>query len=607
MLENETATKGSVLIYTRSPIQDQYSPYLAYSVHLAYSSDQTYYQALNQNYGVLFATATIADNNTINAKGLKKPYLFYTADNSFGIVAIRTKADGSDDEDSKGKVLLWTSKELMHFDEIGLVDLKGDVYVDEVSCEYNSQAGVYRFNWKDAKGNVYENTLTELKDLESISYPEAGNMISHSYISNAPEGAIQGNILPVDHNLGTKLLTRWLPLENIEIKVPDVIEASSVDDINKVTATAVYTDGSTAIKQVLWNTDSIDFTKAGIYEITGIATQDTYSFPLAVGYADPDVILWKDKYYFIATNDNTNDIGLYVREADTVLGLFDEGVKEYLILDVDESIGLVQTFWAPEFHVIKGEMYILFAYSGKTWGPQSYIMRLKKGGSIIDAHSWEEPIRVMKMNGDYLATSGITLDMTCFEACGISYLMWSYRIWNPEDSGSMLYIATINPDKPWLLTSEPILISRPLYGWENHEQTINNEGPYALLTKDYVYVAYSGGAAGGYSYVLGLLKIKKGENLLEPKNWIKSNAPVLSYYSMEDVYGPGHNTFFKDSYGNHMIAYHAQEAMRGTPRCTAIHRMHYNISGIPIFDMSAKRDLNQELVKVTSKVRVKDK
>ena len=76
---------------------------------------------------------------------------------------------------------------------------------------------------------------------------------------------------------------------------------------------------------------------------------------------------------------------------------------------------------------------------------------------------------------------------------------------------------------------------------------------------------------------------------------------------MEDVYGPGHNTFFKDSYGNHMIAYHAQEAMRGTPRCTAIHRMHYNISGIPIFDMSAKRDLNQELVKVTSKVRVKDK
>ena len=604
MLGNETVTKGSALIYTRTPIQNQYSSYLAYSVHLAYSSDGTCYQALNQNYGVLFATSTIAYNNTINEKGLKRPYLFYTADGSFGVVAIRINADGSDDEESKGKVLLWTSRDLMHFQEIGLVDLKKDDYVEEVICEYNSQAGVYTINWKDSTGNNYKNTLSKLKDVDSISYPEAGNEISYASLSNAPEGAIQGNVLPVDHDFGTELLMKWLPLENIEIKVPDVIKASSVDEVNEVTARAVYTDGSTAIKQVLWDTETIDFTKAGTYEITGTVTQETYPFPLAVGYADPDVILWKDKYYFIATNDNTDGIGLYVREADTVLGLFEEGVKEYLILDVDESIGLIQTFWAPEFHVIGDELYILFAYSGKAWGPQSYVMKLKKGGSIVDSHSWEEPIRVMKMDGTYLATSGVTLDMTYFEVCGVSYLMWSYRIWNPEDSGSMLYIATINPDKPWLLTSEPVLLSRPLYGWENHEHTINNEGPYALLTKDYVYIAYSGGAAGGYSYALGLLRIKKGEDLLNPDNWVKNNAPVLTYYSMEDIYGPGHNTFFEDSYGNHMIVYHAQGTMRDTPRCTAIHRVHYNKFDIPVFDMSAKRDLNQELVQVTSKVIV---
>ena len=100
------------------------------------------------------------------------------------------------------------------------------------------------------------------------------------------------------------------------------------------------------------------------------------------------------------------------------------------------------------------------------------------------------------------------------------------------------------------------------------------------------------------------IRIRKGENLLETKNWEKSNAPVLSYYSMEGVYGPGHNTFFEDSYGNHMIAYHAQEAMKDTPRCTAIHRVHFNKHGIPVFDMSADRDLNQDLVQVMSKVVV---
>ncbi|NLJ96097.1 MAG: family 43 glycosylhydrolase [Clostridiales bacterium] len=605
ILGNETATKGKVLIYTRVPVKDQYSTYLAYSAHLAYSSDGISYQALNQNYGVLFATSTIDNNNnTINEKGLKKPYLFYTSDGKFGVVAIRINADGSDDEESKGKVILWTSHDLMDFQEIGLVDLKKNIYVEDVICEYDSQSRVYVINWKDSEGNIYKNTLSDLMDVDSTSYPESGNMIPQISVSNPPEGAIQGNVLSVDQDFGTELLMKWSPLENIEIKVPEIIKASSVDDVNKMTATAVYTDGSTAIKQVIWNTDTIDFKKPGTYEITGTVTQDTYHFPLAVGYADPDVILWKDKYYFIATNDNTNGIGLYVRQADTVLGLFEEGVKEYLILDVDESIGLVQTFWAPEFHIIGDELYILFAYSGNTWGPQSYVMKLKEGGSIIDPHSWEKPIRVTKKDGTYLATNGITLDMTYFEACGVSYLMWSYRIWNPEDSGSMLYIATINPDKPWLLTSEPVLLSRPLYGWENNEHTINNEGPYALLTKDYVYIAYSGGAAGGYSYALGLLRIKKGENLLEAKNWVKNNAPVLSYYSMEGVYGPGHNTFFKDSYGNHMIAYHAQEAMKDTPRCTAIHRVHFNKHGIPVFDMSADRDLNQDLVQVMSKVVV---
>ncbi len=583
-----------------------YSSHLAYSAHLAYSSDGISYETLNQNYGILFASSTVAYNNTICEKGLKSPYLFYTANGGFGIVAVRINADGSDDGESKGKVMMWTSEDLFHFKEIGLMDLHKDAYVEEVICEYNFLTGMYVISWKDGDGNLYKNTLYDINDLGSVSCAETGITISYTTAVTAPEGAVKGNVLKVDAQFGVELLMKWSPLQNIDVKVPDLIKAVSVNEVNAVTATAVYSDGSTANKQIIWDTDKIDFSKSGTYDITGTVTQDVYPFPLAIGYADPDVIQWNGKYYFIATNDNINDIGLYVREADTVLGLFEEGVKEYLILGVNESKGLVQTFWAPEFHEIGNELYILFAVSGNIWGPQSHVMKLKRNGNIIDLACWEDPIRIMKIDGTYLATTGITLDMTYFEAYGVSYLVWSYRnrIFDPEDTGSILYIATINPARPWELTSKPVLLSRPLYGWENNEHTINNEGPFAIVTEEYVYITYSGGAAGGYTYVLGLLTIKKGDNLLDSNNWIKNNAPVLSYYSVKDEYGPGHNSFFKDKYGNLMIAYHAQESLKGSPRCTAIRRVHFNSTGIPVFDMSVERDLNAELAHVSMKVVV---
>lgn len=112
---------------------------------MAYSDDGVNFKELNKNYGILFATATISSNNTINEKGLKKPYIFYTAEGAFGIIAIRVIWDGSIDEESKGKVLVWTSEDLVNFEEIGLIDLKKDAYVEEVTCEYEVAAGIILF------------------------------------------------------------------------------------------------------------------------------------------------------------------------------------------------------------------------------------------------------------------------------------------------------------------------------------------------------------------------------------------------------------------------------------------------------------------------------
>ena len=309
-----------------------------------------------------------------------------------------------------------------------------------------------------------------------------------------------------------------------------------------------------------------------------------YRFPLARGYGDPVIFSWEGKWYFISTNDNLNDIGIYVREAETVAGLFAEGITEHLILPYDEKRELIQTFWAPEFHVIGGELYILFAVSGRQWGPQCHLMKLKKGRKITDPGSWEDPVKVVRKDGSPLAPNAITLDMTYFKTERRSYVVWSYRehIGTPLDTGSMLYIAAIDEDKPWILTSEPQLLSRPLFGWENLEGTINNEGPYAFIRNGKVYLTYSGGSANAYTYAVGLFTADTGDDLLDINSWAKSISPILSFYSV-DEFGPGHNSFFTDENGDLMIAYHGETGIHEHLRCDMIRKVCFKEDGTPYF------------------------
>ena len=334
--------------------------------------------------------------------------------------------------------------------------------------------------------------------------------------------------------------------------------------------------------------------------------RQAFRFPLARGYGDPVVFPWEGKWYFVATNDNLNDIGLYAREADSAEGLFAPGIEEHLILPFDPERGFEQTFWAPEFHVIGGEAYILFAVSGHAWGPQCHVMRLKKGGRPIWAEDWADPIPVLRKDGSRLSTDGITLDMTYIKAASGSYMVWSYRrhIGTPRDTGSMLYIASIDEKEPWRLTSEPVLLTRPLYGWENVAGTINNEGPHALIRDGKVYLTYSGGSANAYTYALGLLTANGADNLLNPAAWKKSITPVLTFRSVAGEYGPGHNSFFVNDQGETMIEYHAETDIREHLRCDGIRRVHFRADGTPYFQMSTEEDLPEDQRKVRIRVTV---
>ena len=400
----------------------------------------------------------------------------------------------------------------------------------------------------------------------------------------------------------------WSRLYHTQVRVPDSIEISSWEELKDVKVCAVYSDGSAVRKAVDWDVVHAEPCEDGYIFVPGRIRQQHYPFPLIQGYGDPVLFRWDNKWYYISTNDNTGQIGIYVREADTVPALFAPDAKEHLILGVDEEKDFIQTFWAPEFHVIGGELYILLALGGKVWAPQCHVMKFKKNGKITDPGSWETPRRVLTKDGTLLGDGAISLDMTFIRGKKAAYMAWSYRenLGTELDSGSMVCIAEVDEQEPWKLKSDPVVLTRPLYGWENVENTINNEGPYAFEKDGTIYLTYSGGSADRYSYALGLLTASVDADLADVHSWKKSPTPVLSFYSVDGEYGAGHNSFFTDEEGNLMIVYHGETEIDSTLRCPGIRRVHFDVQGRPVFDLSEERDLNPELADVKLKVRIRE-
>lgn len=530
----------SINAYNRLPEGDEYSVFLAGSIHFQYSTDGIHFRPLNQNYGMLFPTAGITPENTIVPRCALHPRLF-RRDDTYGIAAVCSDLNGN--PQAEERLCFWITKDFLSFQEMDLISEK------DLS------------HWQEAP-----NAVLELSDA-----------------------------------MGQKIVDAWTPLTAKSVFVPANLTLQTPRELWETKVLLEYSDGSTDEKTVDWEVPEKELLPNGRFtpgkhQIHGLIHRENLPYPLAVGYADPVVFPWENKWYFLSTNDNLGDIGMFIRRADTVEKLFDGSAIERCILPYNPEKGWVQTFWAPEFHVIGGEAYILFALGGHKWAPQCHMMKLKKGGDLLNPDSWEEPVRVLKADGSPLTEDGISLDMTHFQAGGKNYLAWSYRygIGTPLDTGSMIYLAETDPQKPWQLTSRPILISRPLYGWENTLGTVNNEGPYALLAHGKVYLTYSGGSANGYSYAIGCLMADETSDLTDPASWFKMPCPLMSSYSV-GIDGPGHNSFFVSDEGKTMIAYHGQLRTR----CSAIHRVHFNKKGFPLLNLSPQRDLPEELRPVT--------
>ncbi len=604
-----------VFCFTRRPKEDAiYAEKLAYSMHLALQGEEGAFIQLNHNSGILYPKATQNADGTLNALNLKNPWLFIMEDGSFGVIAQRILPDGQEDITALGKLLFFTSKDLIHYKEQPLLSLGTKAVIEDALCTYCGKKKIYLLMWKEKNGGCFIKEAKALDDslvqcetmpLEPASFEKmlAVRCMSLSE-DTAPEGAEGRNWIEVSDEIAAGLQLRFTTPQNIANCVPPQITASSPAELQAVKAVAKYSDGSSVEKRVDWYADEVDWTVPGTYEAEGRIHQNRYEFPMAWHKADPCIGKWKGKYYFISTNDLDREHTIYMREADSIAELVT--AQQVKILDAYTYPHLVDLLWAPELHVINDKLYVFHAGTAEGfYQEQCHVMALKENGNPMKASDWEMPVRVIKKDGSYLYTeAGITLDMTVFASGGKHYVCWSQRQFKPVDQGAFLFIATIDPQKPWMLTSDPVLLSMPEYSWANNH-TFVDEGPFALKRDGKIYLTFSSAAVDS-TYVVGLMTAEEGTDLLNTENWIKENYPLLSSRSVEGEFGTGHNAYVTDEDGLVWNTYHARPGVDG-PRSAGIRRVHFNAAGFPVLDMTQEQDLKPELAVVKTTVIVPEK
>ena len=276
-------------------------------------------------------------------------------------------------------------------------------------------------------------------------------------------------------------------------------------------------------------------------------------------------------------------------------------------MDSETYPGIGGLLWAPEFHEIEGRLYIFHAATpGEFFCEESHVMELKEGGNPICREDWSAPRRVVRRDGTDICEAGkeITLDMTCFAWQKEYFAVWSQRQFLPKDLGAWLYIAKLNPKEPWKFSTDLVVLSKPEYGWANNH-TFVDEGPFALPREDRLYLTFSS-AAVDTSYVVGLLAIEKGKDLLDARNWRKKNYPILTSRSVEGEYGTGHNAYVTDEEGTVWNTYHARPGVDGA-RSSGIRRVHFNAEGEPVLDMTEEMDVKEGYRYVNTRLVVSSK
>jgi GH43 family beta-xylosidase len=114
-----------------------------------------------------------------------------------------------------------------------------------------------------------------------------------------------------------------------------------------------------------------------------------------------------------------------------------------------------------------------------------------------------------------------------------------------------------------------------------------NEGPEILMHGKDIFLVFSASACWTDYYELGVLEAHAGANLLAASSWKKFDHPFFREDPAAQVFGPGHNGFFKSPDGKQdWIIYHANPGSGegcGDERSPRAQPFTWNPDGTPDF------------------------
>jgi GH43 family beta-xylosidase len=299
---------------------------------------------------------------------------------------------------------------------------------------------------------------------------------------------------------------------------------------------------------------------------------ETFTNPLVRSgdAADPWMVYHEGYYYFTATLDPGG--GIWVWKSRTLAGL-DSGTKVKVHTPDAKQRG--RQIWAPELHFINSRWYLYYTASdGVDENHRLYVLE-SRGSDPLGPYSFKA--RVYDPAHD-----GWAIDPSVFRAPGGRlYLLWVAHV---PGNGNGIRMAPMS--NPWTVAGRSALITQAEYDWERVRYPIN-EGPVLIQRSGRIFLIYSASDTGTPDYALGMLTHTRGD-VMNPKTWRKSPVPVFSRHSGPDgnVYGPGHNGFFKSPDGTEdWIIYHGKETSEYTyaGRTTRAQKFTWRSDGTPEF------------------------
>lgn len=594
---------------------------LEHVLHLAISDDGISFKPLRNNTGILFAACTFCEGDPKGTtKTLVDPWLTRDAAGAFLLCMLRRNQNASDPL-SVGSILLFSSKDLVRYREIGFLKVSEEA-IRHPRCDYRAQTGDYEVYWENERGQAFCACSRDLTQISDVRPCEVRQASAETY---GIDQCVPGNTIEISAEEARRVRMYLDEIRNTGVDPVRCILAAGMTPWNLPKAVCRYSDGSTHEKPVDWDLSGVDLNKPGEYEVPGRIRMKRWPFPLKLnfgayapgdindpnmdtGMSDPCVTMYKGKYY-LSSSGNQN---IVLRCANTPEGVF--SAEPVVIYRVPLQPGQhMNGTWAAELHVIDEVPYLFTTIcpNGDWTHVKSVVLRCR--GELLDPAAWEAPRFCVKANGELLTEGGISLDMTHFRDHGTDYVMWSDRkirygtdplVIEPAD----VYIATIDPAAPWRLTSDPVCVLRPVFGWDRCETEVE-EGPYLLRHGDELFVTVSGSSTGMADlYAVGLLHAKTGGNLLDPAAWDWWPYPLLTKESVPGEFGPGHNNFVQDpETGDDLMVYHAvphDANGRALHRRPAMRRVHWASSGLPYLEMTPERDLDPRWERIVMKLTV---